>query len=160
MRVFFIEDKMYIATTTVGNYSKVLKQIIADWGEKFVFYKERSKTKFGTLPFPARVELSFSRPLPVPYRAILKAYVCVSDVKYILDLPSTAFDMDDTTFTDKIQINGEPDVYIAMKEVTDMYWRRIAAEVRKHGFDSNYEFPGKIELTVTSKYFTVQINYK
>ena len=110
MRVFFIEDKMYIATTTVGNYSKVLKQIIADWGEKFVFYKERSKTKFGTLPFPARVELSFSRPLPVPYRAILKAYVCVSDVKYILDLPSTAFDMDDTTFTDKIQINGEPDV--------------------------------------------------
>lgn len=47
MRVFFIEDKMYIATTTVGNYSKVLKQIIADWGEKFVFYKERSKTKFG-----------------------------------------------------------------------------------------------------------------
>lgn len=160
MRVFFIEDKMYIATTTVGNYSKVLKQIIADWGEKFVFYKERSKKKFGTLPFPARVELSFSRPLPVPYRAILKAYVCVSDVKYILDLPSTAFDMDDTTFTDKIQINGEPDVYIAMKEVTDMYWRRIAAEVRKHGFDSNYEFPGKIELTVTSKYFTVQINYK
>ena len=151
---------MYIATTTVGNYSKVLKQIIADWGEKFVFYKERSKTKIGTLPFPARVELSFSRPLPVPYRAILKAYVCVSDVKYILDLPSTAFDMDDTTFTDKIQINGEPDVYIAMKEVTDMYWRRIAAEVRKHGFDSNYEFPGKIELTVTSKYFTVQINYK
>ena len=160
MRVFFIEDKMYIATTTVGNYSKVLKQIIADWGEKFVFYKERSKTKFGTLPFPARVELSFSRPLPVPYRAILKAYVCASDVTYILDLPSTAFDMDDTTFTDKIQINGEPDVYIAMKEVTDMYWRRIAAEVRKHGFDSNYEFPGKIELTVTSKYFTVQINYK
>lgn len=157
---FFIEDKMYIATTTVGNYSKVLKQIIADWGEKFVFYKERSKTNFGTLPFPARVELSFSRPLPVPYRAILKAYVCASDVKYILDLPSTAFDMDDTTFTDKIQINGEPDVYIAMKEVTDMYWRRIAAEVRKHGFDSNYEFPGKIELTVTSKYFTVQINYK
>ena len=151
---------MYIATTTVGNYSKVLKQIIADWGEKFVFYKERSKTKFGTLPFPARVELSFSRPLPVTYRAILKAYVCVSDVKYILDLPSTAFDMDDTTFTDKIQINGEPDVYIAMKEVTDMYWRRIAAEVRKHGFDSNYEFPGKIELTVTSKYFTVQIYYK
>ena len=29
MRVFFIGDKMYIATTTVGNYSKVLKQIIA-----------------------------------------------------------------------------------------------------------------------------------
>ena len=160
MRVFFIGDKMYIATTTVGNYSKVLKQIIADWGEKFVFYKERSKTKFGTLPFPARVELSFSRPMPVPYRAILKAYVCASDVKYILDLPSTAFDMDDTTFTDKIQINGEPDVYIAMKEVADMYWRRIASEVRKQGFNSNYEFPGKIELTVTSKYFTVQIDYK
>ena len=68
--------------------------------------------------------------------------------------------MSDTTFTDKIQINGEPDVYIAMKEVADMYWRRIASEVRKHGFNSNYEFPSKIELTVTSKYFTVQIDYK
>ena len=48
MRPFFIGNKMYIATTTVGNYSKVLKQIIADWGKKFVFYKERSKTKIGT----------------------------------------------------------------------------------------------------------------
>lgn len=62
MRPFFIGNKMYIATTTVGNYSKVLKQIIADWGKRFVFYKERSKTKIGTLPFPARVELSFLVP--------------------------------------------------------------------------------------------------
>ena len=84
MKVFFIKGKQYVSTSTTGNYTKIVNQLIADHGSGFVYFKGGGKLKIGFSVFND-IELSFPRTLTVPYRQLLKCYMTADDVLRLID---------------------------------------------------------------------------
>ena len=163
MKVFFIKGKQYVSTSTTGNYTKIVNQLIADHGSGFVYFKGGSKLKIGFSVFND-IDLSFPRTLTVPYRQLLKGYMTADDVMRLIDFTPAELqpqaDGKFKYFTDVVKLEGEPNWYYSIKDVTQMYWNMIANEVKKHGFKSNYEFPEKVGIEVTSKNLKINIKYK
>lgn len=163
MKVFFIKGKQYVSTSTTGNYTKIVNQLIADHGAGFVYFKGGSKLKIGFSVFND-IDLSFPRTLTVPYRQLLKGYMTADDVMRLIDFTPAELqpqaDGKFKYFTDVVKLEGEPNWYYSIKDVTQMYWNMIANEVKKHGFKSNYEFPEKVGIEVTSKNLKINIKYK
>ena len=163
MKIFFVKGKQYVSTSTSGNYSLITKQIIADHGAGFVYLRVSHKSKIGTIVLN-RLSLDFPRTLTVPYRQLMKVYMTADDVLRLIDLPPTdLLPQEDGTFkyfTDVVKLDGNPVWYYSIKDVTQLYWNMIANSVRGHGFNSQYEFPEKVEIEATSKNLKVNINYK
>ena len=163
MIVFFIKGKQYVSTSTPGNYKKTVEQIIADHGSGFVYFKGCNKQKIGFSVFND-IDLSFPRTLIVPYRQLMKSYMTADDILRLFDFsPIELQPQTDGTFkyfTDVVKLEDEPDLYYSIKDVTRMYWNMIANEVKKYGFSSNYEFPEKVEIEVSSTNLKVHIKYK
>lgn len=163
MKVFFIKGKQYVSTSSKGNYSKVVDQIIKDCGGGFVYFKASHRLKIGFSEFND-LHLSFPRSLAVPYRQIFKLYMLAEDVKRLLGFGDQELEpQEDGTyefFTDVIQINGLPERYYSIKDVEELYWNLISNTVKSHGFGSHYEFPGKISIEVNSKKLEVKVEYK
>lgn len=163
MKVFFIKGKQYVSTSTSGNYKKTVEQIISDHGSGFVYFKGCNKQKIGFSVFND-IDLSFPRTLTVPYRQLMKSYMTADDILRLFDFSQIELQpQTDGTFkyfTDVVKLEGEPDLYYSIKDVTRMYWNMIANEVKKYGFSSNYEFPEKVEIEVSSTNLKVHIKYK
>jgi len=163
MKVFFIKGKQYVSTSTPGNYKKTVEQIIADHGSGFVYFKGCNKQKIGFSVFND-INLSFPRTLTVPYRQLLKSYMTADDILKLINFSQDELrpqaDGSFKYFTDVIKLENEPDLYYSIKDVTQMYWNMVANEVKKHGFNSNYEFPEKVEIEVSSTNLKVRIKYK
>ena len=110
MKVFIIEGKPHVSTSTSGNYSKLIGELVNDHGQGFVFAYPHHKQKIGFSEFND-VELKFPRKLSVKYRRLCREYMTSEDILRLIDFSPTELQPQaDGTFeyfTDLIKLEGE-----------------------------------------------------
>ena len=158
MKKFIIKDKWYESTSTPGNYSKVIQQLVNDWGTGNVYFKVSHRHKIAFMEWNY-IEFTIKRSLST-YKELYKAYMTPDDAMRLLDFTPSDFVPDANGklqyFPDYVKLEKDPTIYVSIKDVRECYWNVIANNIR----GTKFEWPGKIEISVNSSGIKVHIDYK